>query len=198
MNKWDTLSIIGNISKPMLFLSGRADEIVPPRMMSALYKAAILSEGRELAAFPKVCVRKQAWQIETQCGERGRSRVVKRAGEMPRLRDRRRQRSREREVPKQTASARCTRLRLLYLTAGKETRTPPPAGQRAKHNRHFIVRYYETNVVRVYVCVFVSQGKHNSTCLSRGYYETIKRFVDRVVLSSDSAASSVATNSVRV
>lgn len=91
MNKWDTLSIIGNISKPMLFLSGRADEIVPPRMMSALYKAAILSEGRELAAFPK--------------------------------------------------------------------------------------------------------GKHNSTCLSRGYYETIKRFVDRVVLSSDSAASSVATNS---
>ena len=54
-NKWDTLSIIGNISKPMLLLSGRADEIVPPRMMTALYKAAILSQGRELAAFPKVC-----------------------------------------------------------------------------------------------------------------------------------------------
>jgi hypothetical protein len=53
-NKWDTLSIIGNISKPMLLLSGRADEIVPPRMMTALYKAAILSQGRELAAFPKV------------------------------------------------------------------------------------------------------------------------------------------------
>ena len=52
-NKWDTLSIIGNISKPMLLLSGRADEIVPPRMMTTLYKAAILSEGRELAAFPK-------------------------------------------------------------------------------------------------------------------------------------------------
>ena len=60
----------------MLFLSGRADEIVPPWMMTQLYKHAILSEGRELAAFPK--------------------------------------------------------------------------------------------------------GKHNSTCLSRGYYETIKRFVDRV------------------
>ena len=53
-NKWDTLSIIGSISKPMLLLSGRADEIVPPRMMTQLYKAAILSEGRELAAFPTV------------------------------------------------------------------------------------------------------------------------------------------------
>jgi fermentation-respiration switch protein FrsA (DUF1100 family) len=37
-NKWDTLSIIGSISKPMLLLSGRADEIVPPRMMTQLYK----------------------------------------------------------------------------------------------------------------------------------------------------------------
>jgi fermentation-respiration switch protein FrsA (DUF1100 family) len=85
-NKWDTLSIIGNISKPMLLLSGRSDEIVPPRMMTQLYKAAVLSEGRELAAFPK--------------------------------------------------------------------------------------------------------GKHNSTCLSRGYYETMKRFVDRVV--GDDVNASVA------
>lgn len=61
-NKWDTLSIIGSISKPMLLLSGRADEIVPPRMMTQLYKAAILSEGRELAAFPKVsCVVLGLW-----------------------------------------------------------------------------------------------------------------------------------------
>ena len=27
-------------------------------------------------------------------------------------------------------------------------------------------------------------GKHNSTCLSRGYYETMKRFMDRVVAES--------------
>eukprot|EP00802_Teleaulax_amphioxeia_P013072 Tamp_13119.p1 GENE.Tamp_13119~~Tamp_13119.p1 ORF type:complete len:327 (+),score=62.05 Tamp_13119:512-1492(+) len=87
-NKWDTLSIIGSISKPMLLLSGRADEIVPPRMMTQLYKAAILSEGRELAAFPK--------------------------------------------------------------------------------------------------------GKHNSTCLSRGYYETIKRFMDRVNASSEAVSLAAA------
>ena len=71
-NKWDTLSIIGNISKPMLLLSGRADEIVPPRMMTALYKAAILSQGRELAAFPKVCQPERpplclSWQSTEAC-----------------------------------------------------------------------------------------------------------------------------------
>ena len=26
------------------------------------------------------------------------------------------------------------------------------------------------------------KGRHNSTCLSRGYYETIRRFVDRVLV----------------
>mmetsp|Transcript_27108 Transcript_27108/g.64006 ORF Transcript_27108/g.64006 Transcript_27108/m.64006 type:complete len:333 (-) Transcript_27108:349-1347(-) len=77
-NKWNSQQVIPSISRPMLFLSGRADEIVPPWMMTSLYKAAVRSEGRELAAFPK--------------------------------------------------------------------------------------------------------GKHNSTCLSRGYYETIKRFVDRVLV----------------
>jgi len=76
-NKWDSLHVIPTISRPILFLSGRADEIVPPWMMTSLYKAAVKSQGRELAAFPK--------------------------------------------------------------------------------------------------------GKHNSTCLSRGYYETIKRFADRVL-----------------
>ncbi len=25
------------------------------------------------------------------------------------------------------------------------------------------------------------KGKHNSTCLSRGYYDSMKRFVDRVL-----------------
>ena len=79
-NKWDSLAIVPRISRPILFLSGRADEIVPSWMMTALYKAAELSEGRELAAFPK--------------------------------------------------------------------------------------------------------GKHNSTCLSRGYYETMKRFMDRVIAES--------------
>ena len=53
-NKWDSMQVIPKISRPMLFLSGRADEIVPPWMMTALYKAAVQSEGRELAAFPKV------------------------------------------------------------------------------------------------------------------------------------------------
>jgi len=37
-NKWETDRIVPNISRPILFLSGRADEIVPPHMMTALYK----------------------------------------------------------------------------------------------------------------------------------------------------------------
>ena len=32
--------------RPILFLSGRADEIVPPYMMTALYRAAARSAGR--------------------------------------------------------------------------------------------------------------------------------------------------------
>ena len=32
--------------RPILFLSGRADEIVPPHMMTALYRAATQSAGR--------------------------------------------------------------------------------------------------------------------------------------------------------
>lgn len=78
LGRWQTDRIVPHISRPILFLSGRADEIVPPHMMTTLYKSAVNSRGRELAAFPK--------------------------------------------------------------------------------------------------------GKHNSTCLSRGYYETIKRFIDRVLL----------------
>eukprot|EP00292_Cryptomonas_paramecium_P011032 CAMPEP_0113711170 /NCGR_PEP_ID=MMETSP0038_2-20120614/30597_1 /TAXON_ID=2898 /ORGANISM="Cryptomonas paramecium" /LENGTH=323 /DNA_ID=CAMNT_0000637375 /DNA_START=60 /DNA_END=1027 /DNA_ORIENTATION=- /assembly_acc=CAM_ASM_000170 len=77
-SKWDSVGVIRQIRRPILFLSGRADEIVPPHMMTALYKAATLSDGREMASFPK--------------------------------------------------------------------------------------------------------GRHNSTCLARGYYETIRRFVDRVLL----------------
>ena len=28
----------------------------------------------------------------------------------------------------------------------------------------------------------IPKGRHNSTCLARGYYETIRRFVDRVLV----------------
>eukprot|EP00291_Cryptomonas_curvata_P025643 CAMPEP_0172174232 /NCGR_PEP_ID=MMETSP1050-20130122/13534_1 /TAXON_ID=233186 /ORGANISM="Cryptomonas curvata, Strain CCAP979/52" /LENGTH=337 /DNA_ID=CAMNT_0012846153 /DNA_START=97 /DNA_END=1107 /DNA_ORIENTATION=+ len=83
-SKWDTLRVIPQIRRPILFLSGRADEIVPPFMMTALYRAAVQSAGREMAAFPK--------------------------------------------------------------------------------------------------------GRHNSTCLARGYYETMRRFVDRVLVSSGDGA----------
>ena len=41
-------------------------------------------------------------------------------------------------------------------------------------------------------CRTPTQGKHNSTCLSRGYYETIKRFVDRVTASSEAISASPA------
>ena len=34
------------VYRPILFLSGRADEIVPPYMMTALYRAATRSAGR--------------------------------------------------------------------------------------------------------------------------------------------------------
>ena len=37
-NKWETDRIVPTISRPILFLSGRADEIVPPHMMTSLYK----------------------------------------------------------------------------------------------------------------------------------------------------------------
>ena len=48
------------------------------------------------------------------------------------------------------------------------------------------------------ICPLVShgcshaQGKHNSTCLSRGYYETIKRFMDRVNASSEAVSLAAA------
>lgn len=76
-NKWQSEELITKLRLPILFLSGRADEIVPAHMMTQLHKAAVRSIGKEMVSFPK--------------------------------------------------------------------------------------------------------GKHNSTCLSRGYYDSMKRFVDRVL-----------------
>ena len=36
-----------------------------------------------------------------------------------------------------------------------------------------------TNIIYIYT---FPKGRHNSTCLARGYYETIRRFVDRVLV----------------
>ncbi|KAH7292290.1 hypothetical protein KP509_29G060700 [Ceratopteris richardii] len=40
---WNTLNIIGNVSAPVLFLSGSQDEMIPPAHMKRLYDAASLN-----------------------------------------------------------------------------------------------------------------------------------------------------------
>lgn len=42
-NKWNTLELMPNITRPILFLSGEKDELVPPRHMKALHSAATSS-----------------------------------------------------------------------------------------------------------------------------------------------------------
>ncbi|OSX68537.1 hypothetical protein BU14_2614s0001, partial [Porphyra umbilicalis] len=39
-NKWDSAALVGRLDVPMLFVSGAEDELVPPRMMAALYEGA--------------------------------------------------------------------------------------------------------------------------------------------------------------
>jgi len=50
-NKWDNLARIGSLTLPMLFLSGREDEIVPPRHMQDLYHAASRASLRKIELF---------------------------------------------------------------------------------------------------------------------------------------------------
>lgn len=59
------------------------------------------------------------------------------------------------------------------------------------------LHYLSHSIFAVSLAYAHAQGKHNSTCLSRGYYETIKRFMDRVVASSEAVSldSSVAPGS---
>lgn len=52
-NKWRSEDLIGKLRLPILFLSGRADEIVPAHMMTQLHKAAVCSIGKEFKEFPK-------------------------------------------------------------------------------------------------------------------------------------------------
>ncbi|GAB0498796.1 hypothetical protein MMPV_010149 [Pyropia vietnamensis] len=39
-NVWDSAGVVGRLDLPMLFMSGADDELVPPRMMKALYERA--------------------------------------------------------------------------------------------------------------------------------------------------------------
>lgn len=39
-NVWDSAGVVGRLDLPMLFMSGAEDELVPPRMMAALYEGA--------------------------------------------------------------------------------------------------------------------------------------------------------------
>eukprot|EP00698_Gefionella_okellyi_P010141 TRINITY_DN2612_c0_g1_i2.p1 TRINITY_DN2612_c0_g1~~TRINITY_DN2612_c0_g1_i2.p1 ORF type:complete len:305 (+),score=36.60 TRINITY_DN2612_c0_g1_i2:130-1044(+) len=51
VNKWESAKCIDKISAPILFLSGLADELVPPTQMRALFAKATSSVGKEMATF---------------------------------------------------------------------------------------------------------------------------------------------------
>lgn len=51
-NRWESLSIIGNITKPICFISGGRDELVPAVQMKRLFDAAVASTGKEWLLFP--------------------------------------------------------------------------------------------------------------------------------------------------
>jgi pimeloyl-ACP methyl ester carboxylesterase len=50
---WNSISRIGTITSPILFLSGLLDEVVPSSHMVRLHATATASENRQFAAFPK-------------------------------------------------------------------------------------------------------------------------------------------------
>lgn len=52
-NKWESIKVIDKVKAPMLFLSGLKDELVPPRHMQDLYKAAVKSEFKEMIEIPE-------------------------------------------------------------------------------------------------------------------------------------------------
>ena len=52
-NHWPSLTCIGRIQAPILFLSSDKDEIVPPEHMERLYDAATSSKQRTLVHFPR-------------------------------------------------------------------------------------------------------------------------------------------------
>jgi len=52
-NKWRSEELIAKLRLPILFLSGRADEIVPAHMMTQLHAAAVKSVAKEMVSFPK-------------------------------------------------------------------------------------------------------------------------------------------------
>jgi len=50
--QWNSLDRIGRITVPLLFVSGLADELVPPGMMQALFDAAKTSTVKHMVRFP--------------------------------------------------------------------------------------------------------------------------------------------------
>lgn len=51
--KWESLLKIRDITKPILFLSGARDEIVPASQMQSLFEAAVSSPHKEMVVFPE-------------------------------------------------------------------------------------------------------------------------------------------------
>ena len=45
-SEWPTIDRIKELTLPILFISGRADELIPPEMMDDLYKAATKAQDK--------------------------------------------------------------------------------------------------------------------------------------------------------
>jgi len=50
--QWDSIGRVGKITCPLLFVSGLADELVPPGMMQALFDASKTSKVKHMVRFP--------------------------------------------------------------------------------------------------------------------------------------------------
>ena len=107
--------LITKLRLPILFLSGRADEIVPAHMMTQVAHCA----ATVAYMYPTACI----YRSRRACG-------------------------------------------------GQQSMLCP---QRAVQLHKAAVRSIGKEMVSF------PKGKHNSTCLSRGYYDSMKRFVDRVL-----------------
>jgi fermentation-respiration switch protein FrsA (DUF1100 family) len=51
-NKWNSLQVIEKVYVPILFLSGAKDQLVPPKHMATLHKAAVNSLKKEIRIYP--------------------------------------------------------------------------------------------------------------------------------------------------